>query len=144
MIDKKTAKKLRHWQLDIVDQIEAFEYIVDHYKKEPQYLNPVKRVLEERKKHLEIMKGVTGIDVEPDQSDLKYSKRILKFFSDRRLFSCWAGVLSENARMHTEMTAEFPQLKRVVEAEKRLSDSLKRTELVAKKQRDLNRKINSN
>ena len=143
MIDKKTAKKLRHWQLDIVDQIEAFEYLCDHYKKEPQYLNPVKRVLDERRKHLDLIKTVTGIDVEPDQSDLKYSKRIVKFFSDRRLFSCWAGVLSENARMHTEMVKEFPQLKRLVESEKRLSDSLKRTELVAKKQRDLNRKINS-
>jgi len=135
-MEKKDIKKVLKVQQEIANETLAYESLTEILT-DASFINPIRRMIEERKKHLRILETITGTEVVPKDSDVKYVKRIYKIFGTKRLFSNLETVMKEKGKDTASLMKTYPSVKEIHQAESRYQTTFHKLAALEKKKQKL-------
>ena len=140
-ISKKDMKKLLKWQQFLLDMAFAMQDLTKDMDSQKIFIEPLKKHSAEMYANARIVQKVTGEELEATDKEAKDGRSTIKYFSLRRLFSVMSGTIKEDARFHEIYVKNYPAIKPVIDSEKRIAESVKKLEDIAKKQKKIHKKI---
>ena len=135
-MEKKDIKKLLKIQQEIANETLAYEALV-HVLEDAALIEPVERMITERKKHLQILEKLTDTKVTPKENDIRYVRMVYKLFGIQRLFSNLETIMKEKAKDTESLMKAVPQIKEIHQAEVRYQSVFKKLAALEKKKKKL-------
>lgn len=133
---EKNLKKLVTMQQGLLNETEAYKELVNILD-DKTYTEPLRKIIADREAQIARLEKRTGEKLTPKDSDVKYVRRMNKFFGTRRLFSNLASIMKEKRKETRDLSGDFPELRTIAAAEGRYQETFTRLAGLVKKKNKL-------
>ena len=132
----KNLKKLVTFQQGLLNETAAYKELVNILE-DKTYTEPLRRIIADREAQIVKVEKLTGEKLTPKDSDVKYVRRMNRFFGTQKLFSNLASIMKEKGKETRDLADIYPELKIIASAEARYQETFKRLSDLVKKKKKL-------